>query len=115
MEEVRAEGEVVTQSGSGFTECLAHTCKEVLQRDSSLCPVGGGSREQQVPYVCHLDLLGSETLLADIALDLLRLIMVDHWSWLCTENMQKVLHLLFGTLIERYGPFVGDCQRRVGT
>ncbi|KAJ6656031.1 hypothetical protein lerEdw1_004436 [Lerista edwardsae] len=45
---------------------------------------------------------GSETLLADIALDLLRLIMVDHWSWLCTENMQKVLHLLFGTLIQRW-------------
>ncbi|XP_044295587.1 sorting nexin-19 isoform X2 [Varanus komodoensis] len=45
---------------------------------------------------------GSETMLADVALDLLRLIMVDHWSWLCTENMQKVLHLLFGTLIQRW-------------
>ncbi|XP_054854526.1 sorting nexin-19 isoform X2 [Eublepharis macularius] len=44
----------------------------------------------------------SETPLADIALDLLRLIMMDHWSWLCTENMQKVLHLLFGTLIQRW-------------
>ncbi|XP_062995241.1 sorting nexin-19 [Elgaria multicarinata webbii] len=44
----------------------------------------------------------SETLLADVALDLLRLIMVDHWSWLCTENMQKVLHLVFGTLIQRW-------------
>lgn len=45
---------------------------------------------------------GSETHLADIALDLLRLIMVDHWSWLCMENVQKVLHLLFGTLIQRW-------------
>ncbi|XP_015282000.1 PREDICTED: sorting nexin-19 [Gekko japonicus] len=44
----------------------------------------------------------SETPLADIAVDLLRLVMVDHWSWLCTENMQKVLHLLFGTLIQRW-------------
>lgn len=46
-------------------------------------------------------LTGSETVLADIALDLLRLLMTDHWSWLCTENMQKVLHLLFSTLIQR--------------
>ncbi|XP_053125839.1 sorting nexin-19 isoform X2 [Hemicordylus capensis] len=45
---------------------------------------------------------GSESLLADTALDLLRLVMVDHWSWLCAENMQKVLHMLFGTLIQRW-------------
>ncbi|XP_053222613.1 sorting nexin-19 [Podarcis raffonei] len=44
----------------------------------------------------------SETLLADVALDLLRLVMVDHWSWLCTENMQKVLQLLFGSLVQRW-------------
>lgn len=44
---------------------------------------------------------GSETPLADTALDLLHLLMVDHWRWLCTENMQKVLHLLFGSLIQR--------------
>nr|XP_056716285.1 sorting nexin-19 [Euleptes europaea] len=44
----------------------------------------------------------SETPLADTALDLLRLVMTDHWSWLCTENMQKVLHVLFGTLIQRW-------------
>ncbi|XP_003223200.3 sorting nexin-19 isoform X1 [Anolis carolinensis] len=46
--------------------------------------------------------LESETLLADVALDLLHLVMVDHWSWLCTENMQRLLHLLFGTLIQRW-------------
>ncbi|KAM6432381.1 sorting nexin-19 isoform 1-T1 [Liasis olivaceus] len=45
---------------------------------------------------------GSETLLADVILDLLCLIMVDHWSWLWSENMQKILHLLFGTLIQRW-------------
>ncbi|XP_030361299.1 sorting nexin-19 isoform X6 [Strigops habroptila] len=43
----------------------------------------------------------SETALADLALDVLRLLLVDHWSWLCTENIQKVFHLLFGTLIQR--------------
>ncbi|KFQ75155.1 Sorting nexin-19, partial [Phaethon lepturus] len=44
----------------------------------------------------------SETALADLALDVLRLLLVDHWSWLCTENIQKVCHLLFGTLIQRW-------------
>ncbi|NWI70270.1 SNX19 protein, partial [Todus mexicanus] len=43
----------------------------------------------------------SETALADLAMDVLRLLLVDHWSWLCTENIQKVFHLLFGTLIQR--------------
>ncbi|XP_070808582.1 LOW QUALITY PROTEIN: sorting nexin-19 [Pituophis catenifer annectens] len=45
---------------------------------------------------------GPETLLADVVLDLLCLIMVDQWSWLWSENMQKILHLLFGTLIQRW-------------
>uniref|UniRef100_A0A8B9MJ69 Sorting nexin-19 n=1 Tax=Accipiter nisus TaxID=211598 RepID=A0A8B9MJ69_9AVES len=44
----------------------------------------------------------SETALADVALDVLRLLLMDHWSWLCTENVQKVFHLLFGTLIQRW-------------
>ncbi|XP_033925445.1 sorting nexin-19 isoform X1 [Melopsittacus undulatus] len=44
----------------------------------------------------------SETALADLALDVLRLLLMDHWSWLCTENIQKVFHLLFGTLIQRW-------------
>ncbi|XP_074080805.1 sorting nexin-19-like isoform X2 [Macrotis lagotis] len=45
----------------------------------------------------------SETALADTALDLLLLMMMEQWRWLCTENMQKALHLLFGTLIQRLG------------
>uniref|UniRef100_A0A8C5TKV5 Sorting nexin-19 n=1 Tax=Malurus cyaneus samueli TaxID=2593467 RepID=A0A8C5TKV5_9PASS len=43
-----------------------------------------------------------ELTLADLALDVLRLVLVDHWSWLCTENMQKVFNLLFGTLVQRW-------------
>ncbi|XP_072342715.1 sorting nexin-19 isoform X2 [Scyliorhinus torazame] len=56
------------------------------------------------PPSFHWDLNseGSETALADIALDLLCLLMKDHWTWLCTENMQKVIRLLCGTLIERW-------------
>ncbi|XP_074069508.1 sorting nexin-19 [Macrotis lagotis] len=44
----------------------------------------------------------SETALADTALDLLLLLMMEQWRWLCTENMQKAIHLLFGTLIQRW-------------
>lgn len=46
-------------------------------------------------------LADSETALADLALDVLRLVLVDHWSWMCTENIQKVFNLLFGTLVQR--------------
>ncbi|XP_012585202.1 PREDICTED: sorting nexin-19 [Condylura cristata] len=45
---------------------------------------------------------GTETELADTALELLLLLLMEQWRWLCTENMQKVLRLLFGTLIQRW-------------
>ncbi|XP_072094647.1 sorting nexin-19 isoform X1 [Mobula birostris] len=50
----------------------------------------------------YLSSEGSETVLADVALDLVCLLMKDHWNWLCTENMQKLIRLLCGTLIERW-------------
>ncbi|KAF7699883.1 hypothetical protein HF521_002841 [Silurus meridionalis] len=43
-----------------------------------------------------------ETVLADTALNVLCLLMKDQWSWLCTENIQRSIRLLFGTLIERW-------------
>ncbi|KAK2912083.1 hypothetical protein Q8A67_004216 [Cirrhinus molitorella] len=45
---------------------------------------------------------GADTALADIALNILCLLMKDQWSWLCTENIQKTSRLLFGTFIERW-------------
>ncbi|KAG9281764.1 sorting nexin-19 [Astyanax mexicanus] len=45
---------------------------------------------------------GTDTALADVALNILCLLMKDHWSWLCTENIQKTIRLLFGTIIERW-------------
>ncbi|XP_029063243.1 sorting nexin-19 isoform X4 [Monodon monoceros] len=45
---------------------------------------------------------GTETELADTALDLLLLLLMEQWRWLCTENVQKVLRLIFGTLIQRW-------------
>uniref|UniRef100_A0A3P9LXD9 Sorting nexin 19b n=1 Tax=Oryzias latipes TaxID=8090 RepID=A0A3P9LXD9_ORYLA len=43
-----------------------------------------------------------EMLLADVALNLLCLLMKQQWSWLCSENVQKAVRLLFGTLIDRW-------------
>uniref|UniRef100_A0AAQ5Z5G2 Sorting nexin 19a n=1 Tax=Amphiprion ocellaris TaxID=80972 RepID=A0AAQ5Z5G2_AMPOC len=48
-------------------------------------------------YVCN-----SDTAVADVALNILCLLMKDQWSWLCTENIQKTIRLLFGTFIERW-------------
>ncbi|XP_008056074.1 sorting nexin-19 isoform X1 [Carlito syrichta] len=45
---------------------------------------------------------GTETELADTALDLLLLLLMEQWKWLCTENMQKFFRLIFGTLVQRW-------------
>ncbi|XP_068601398.1 sorting nexin-19 [Brachionichthys hirsutus] len=44
----------------------------------------------------------SETALADVTLNILCLLMKKQWSWLCTENIQRTIRLLFGTLINRW-------------
>ncbi|XP_043114918.1 sorting nexin-19 [Puntigrus tetrazona] len=44
----------------------------------------------------------SEMALSDQALNILCVLMKDQWSWLCTENTQRTIRLLFGTLIERW-------------
>ncbi|NXG35367.1 SNX19 protein, partial [Dromaius novaehollandiae] len=90
--------------------------EKLLEAVPSAAPDGEGGREAK-EFCVHqeTDVLGpsqqgmhpdtgadSETALADLALDLLRLLLMDHWSWLCTENMQKVFDLLFGTLIQRW-------------
>ncbi|XP_028323005.1 sorting nexin-19a [Gouania willdenowi] len=45
---------------------------------------------------------GTDTAVADVTLNILCLLMKDQWSWLCTENIQKTIRLLFGTFIERW-------------
>ncbi|XP_056297422.1 sorting nexin-19 isoform X1 [Pseudoliparis swirei] len=44
----------------------------------------------------------SETALAEVALNILCLLMEEQWSWLCTENLQRTIRLLFGTFINRW-------------
>ncbi|KAA0717074.1 Sorting nexin-19 [Triplophysa tibetana] len=58
------------------------------------------SREEQKPVEKRWR--GTDTALADIALNILCLLMKDRWSWLCTENIHKTIRLLFGTFIERW-------------
>ncbi|XP_014807325.1 PREDICTED: sorting nexin-19-like isoform X2 [Calidris pugnax] len=83
--------------------------EKLLESVPSKAPEGEGGREGKESSMgtseqgTHPDTdSDSETALADLALDVLRLLLVDHWSWLCTENIQKVFHLLFGTLIQRW-------------
>ncbi|XP_056267579.1 sorting nexin-19a [Pseudoliparis swirei] len=45
---------------------------------------------------------GTDTAVADVALNIVCLLMKDQWSWLCTENIQKTIRLLFGTFIESW-------------
>ncbi|XP_010891983.1 sorting nexin-19 [Esox lucius] len=64
--------------------------------------VGGcGFPRNNVPDESSEDSV-AETAQADIALDIMCLLMKDQWSWLCTDNIQKTIRLLFGTLIERW-------------
>lgn len=52
--------------------------------------------------LCVFSMRTVDTAVADVALNILCLLMKDQWSWLCTENIQKTIRLLFGTFIERY-------------
>ncbi|NXD84354.1 SNX19 protein, partial [Halcyon senegalensis] len=82
--------------------------EKLLESFPSKAPEGEGGREEKdrldsSEQGTHPDTdSDSETALADLALEVLRLLLMDHWSWLCTENIQKVFHLLFGTLIQRW-------------
>lgn len=40
--------------------------------------------------------------LAEVTLDILCLLMREQWSWLCTQNIQRTIRMLFGTLLNRW-------------
>ncbi|KAG8008115.1 Sorting nexin-19 [Nibea albiflora] len=63
----------------------------VKEQERLLCGSNGKETSEQ-----------SYTAVADVALNILCLLMKDQWSWLCTENIQKTIRLLFGTFIERW-------------
>ncbi|XP_064830711.1 sorting nexin-19 [Oncorhynchus masou masou] len=84
---------------------LAVMCDAEAEREG--CPglkgeVGGcGCTRNNLPGASIQDSV-AETALADVALDIMCLLMKDQWSWLCTDNIRKTIRLLFGTLIDRW-------------
>ncbi|XP_061818266.1 sorting nexin-19a isoform X1 [Nerophis lumbriciformis] len=67
-------------------------------------PQGRGTAKQSDASTADKKTPGktTDTAVADVALNILCLLMKDQWSWLCTENIQKTIRLLFGTFIERW-------------
>ncbi|XP_063273734.1 sorting nexin-19 [Prinia subflava] len=106
------EGSAVSGSLSlAAMESFIQKQEKLLEAVPSKAPEGEGGREaKEISVQEEMDGLStlehpdtdSETALADLALDVLRLVLVDHWSWLCTENIQRVFNLLFGTLVQRW-------------
>ncbi|XP_074832912.1 sorting nexin-19 isoform X2 [Carettochelys insculpta] len=99
------EGSTVSDAVSlAGMESFIQKQEKLLEETSNEAPEneGTGSMHMPQPLASQKEDTSSETPLADTALDLLHLLMVDHWSWLCTENMQKVLRLLFGSWIQRW-------------
>uniref|UniRef100_A0A8C3QHK2 Sorting nexin-19 n=1 Tax=Cyanoderma ruficeps TaxID=181631 RepID=A0A8C3QHK2_9PASS len=103
------EGSAVSGSLSlAAMESFIQKQEKLLEAVPSKAPEGQGGRgAKEIPVQEETDGLStadtdSETALADLALDVLRLVLVDHWSWLCTENIQRVFNLLFGTLVQRW-------------
>ncbi|XP_047610250.1 sorting nexin-19 isoform X3 [Phacochoerus africanus] len=111
LQEGSVESEVLSMSGmESFiekqTKLLEMQPAEAPGKDSEQISkecVDGFKAEAAVPAqdLSNND-AGAETALANTALDLLLLLLMEQWRWLCTENVQKVLHLIFGTLIQRW-------------
>ncbi|KAM5132388.1 LOW QUALITY PROTEIN: sorting nexin-19 [Mantella aurantiaca] len=60
------------------------------------------SSTRRLPPTLNSKAAGLDGGLSAVALEVLWLVMREHWSWLCTDNMQKVTHLLCGSLIQRW-------------
>lgn len=69
---------------------------EAEKEETTVVGEGGGGEDK------ILRRKTSETALAEVALNILCLLMKEQWSWLCTENIQKAIKLLFGTFINRW-------------
>uniref|UniRef100_G3N430 Sorting nexin 19b n=1 Tax=Gasterosteus aculeatus aculeatus TaxID=481459 RepID=G3N430_GASAC len=59
-------------------------------------------------YASSASSSAGEAVLAEVALNLLCVLVEEQWSWLCTENFQRSIRLLFGTLIDRECYVCGD-------
>ncbi|XP_057622958.1 sorting nexin-19 isoform X2 [Chionomys nivalis] len=111
LQEGNAESEILSMSGM---ESFIEKQTKLLEMQPADVP---DKDPQQVPKECVDNCLrdtavvaqeltnsdpGAETELADTALDLILLLLMEQWKWLCTESMQKFFHLIFGTLVQRW-------------
>ncbi|KAM4016494.1 sorting nexin-19 isoform 1-T1 [Anomaloglossus baeobatrachus] len=76
--------------------------QEALLSEMATSPerCAGGTRTQ--PFTINPQTAGLEGSLSAVALEVLWLLMREQWSWLCTDAMQRVTHLLCGSLIQRW-------------
>ncbi|XP_041512919.1 sorting nexin-19 isoform X2 [Microtus oregoni] len=111
LQEGNAESEILSMSGM---ESFIEKQTKLLEMQPADVP---DKDPQQVPKECVDNCLrdtavvaqeltnsdpGAETELADTALDLILLLLMEQWKWLCTESMQKFFRLIFGTLVQRW-------------
>ncbi|XP_075822574.1 sorting nexin-19 isoform X1 [Microtus pennsylvanicus] len=111
LQEGNAESEILSMSGM---ESFIEKQTKLLEMQPADVP---DKDPQQVPKECVDNCLrdtavvaqeltnsdpGAETELADTAFDLILLLLMEQWKWLCTESMQKFFRLIFGTLVQRW-------------
>lgn len=85
-------------SGATFCMLKQHTVQYILNKVSDLAY---NTLSNFLFASCVFWGTASEMALAEVALNILCLLMKEQWSWLCTENIQRTVRLLFGTLINR--------------
>lgn len=72
----------------------SHTAESPIASETA--PSNSDSREKSIEESV------SEMALAEVTLDILCLLMREQWSWLCTQNIQRTIRMLFGTLLNRW-------------
>lgn len=110
LQESSAETEILCMSGmESFLEKQAKLLEvqpaEVPQKDHQQVPrdyVDSLLDTAVVAQESNNSDPGTETELADTALDLVLVLLMEQWEWLCTESMHKFLRLVFGTLVQRW-------------
>ncbi|XP_052044732.1 sorting nexin-19 [Apodemus sylvaticus] len=111
LQEGNAESEILSMSGmESFIEKQTKLLKmqpvEVPDKDPQQVPkeyVDSGLLDKAVTaQELNKSDPGTETGLADTAFDLILLLMMEQWKWLCTESTQKFLRIIFGTLVQRW-------------
>ncbi|XP_056398531.1 sorting nexin-19 [Hyla sarda] len=97
------DGSTVTDilSVSGM-ESFIHKQEKLLEEMVASQERSSGSSVSPQTFTINPQAAGLEGNLSAVALEVLWLLMREQWSWLCTDTMQKVTHLLSGSLIQRW-------------